>query len=265
MIRLLSTDFDGTLVDHFASPAVSPRLFEMFGALRRCGVLWAVNTGRGLQLTLDGLSEFGFPMDPDYILTNEREVFHRDSRGEWQDYGDWNRRCNAAHDYLFETEAGFVNEMVCYLNKTDGVDAIWENGKPVGVVTKNDSMMEEVVSFLHSIKTPDSLFHYQRNTIFLRFCHAHYSKGTVLGELQRLLEISVEETFAAGDHHNDLSMLDGIYAKWTLATGNAITEVKETVTKAGGFVADKRCSEGVLQGLDYFFKEHKQAPPNLKL
>jgi len=55
MIRLLSTDFDGTLVDHDASPAVSPALYEMLAELRRCGVAWAVNTGRDLEFILHGL------------------------------------------------------------------------------------------------------------------------------------------------------------------------------------------------------------------
>ena len=50
------------------------------------------------------------------------------------------------------------------------------------------------------------------NTVYLRSCHADYHKGAALAELPRLLEIPREETFAAGDHHNDISMLDGRYA-----------------------------------------------------
>jgi hydroxymethylpyrimidine pyrophosphatase-like HAD family hydrolase len=39
MIKLLSTDFDGTLVDHFATPPVVPELFEALAELRSRGVL----------------------------------------------------------------------------------------------------------------------------------------------------------------------------------------------------------------------------------
>ena len=109
MIRLLSTDFDGTLVDHFASPPVAPALFALFADLQRCGALWAVNTGRDLAFALDGLRQFEFPMEPDYILTNEREIFHRNPHGEWQDYGDWNLRCIQAHDRMFQNEARFLD------------------------------------------------------------------------------------------------------------------------------------------------------------
>ena len=115
MIRLLSTDFDGTLVDHFASPPVAPALFELFAELQRCGVFWAVNTGRDLRFALDGLRDFSFPVEPDYILTNEREIFHRNPQGEWQDYGDWNRRCLRAHDRMFQAEAPFLDEMLRFI------------------------------------------------------------------------------------------------------------------------------------------------------
>jgi len=261
MIRLLSTDFDGTLVDHFAVPPVLPALHEIFSKLRQCGVYWAVNTGRGLDLTLDGLREFEFPIEPDYILTNEREVFHRNALGDWQDYGDWNRRCSQAHDRLFQTEAAFVDKVLNFLRVKTNAEPIFEDNRPVGIVAANDEEMDRVVEFLHTARTEDSLFHYQRNTLYLRFCHAHYSKGAALAELCRLTGIGVDETFSAGDHHNDLSMLDGRFARWPAAPGNAIDEVKTAVRNAGGYVAEGRCSEGVVEALEYFLRKHRLAPP----
>ena len=260
MIRLLSTDFDGTLVDHFASPPVAPALFELFAELQRCGVLWAVNTGRDLRFALDGLRQFEFPMEPDYILTNEREIFHRNPHGEWQDYGDWNRRCSLAHDRMFQNEAPFLDEMLRFIRAETRAEPIYENDKPVGLMAQDDAEMDRVIAHLHRVRHPDSLFHYQRNTIYLRFCHAHYSKGAALGELCRLAKISAQETFTAGDHHNDLSMLDGRYARWAAAPCNAIDEVKAAVQKAGGYVAAGRCSEGVVEALRHFFKQNGLDP-----
>lgn len=256
MIRLLSTDFDGTLVEHFASPPVSPALIELLSELRRAGVLWAVNTGRGLDLVLEGLREFAFPIEPDYILTNEREVFHRNENGEWQDYGDWNRRCAEAHAMLFERERHFLDRVLEFLTTETRAKAIYENELPVGVVAVSDEEMDRVVAYLDECRTPESLFHYQRNTIYLRFCHAHYSKGAALEELCRLTGIRAAETFAAGDHFNDISMLDGRYAKWPCAPANAIESVKETVRAAGGYVAQAGFSSGVAEGLRHFLKQH---------
>ena len=260
MIRLLSTDFDGTLVDHFATPPVTPALFELLAGLQRCGVAWAVNTGRDLRFALDGLREFAFPVEPDYILTNEREIFHRNPQGEWQDYGDWNHRCILAHERMFRAEAPFLDEMLRFIRDETAAQTIYENGQPVGLAAQTDAEMDRVIAHLHRARPANSRFHYQRNTIYLRFCHADYSKGAALGELCRLTRITPAETFTAGDHHNDLSMLDGRYAHWPAAPGNAIAEVKEAVQKAGGYVAQSRCSDGVVEALRYFFEEKRLAP-----
>ncbi|MFL6531658.1 MAG: HAD family hydrolase, partial [Chthoniobacterales bacterium] len=108
------------------------------------------------------------------------------------------------------------------------------------------------VEFIDEARAPHPKFHYQRNTIYLRFCHADYHKGAALEELQRLLGISREATFAAGDHHNDVSMLDGRYAAMPACPANAIEEVKDAVRGAGGFVAESCCGSGVYEALRYF-------------
>ncbi|HEX8489982.1 MAG TPA: HAD hydrolase family protein, partial [Chthoniobacterales bacterium] len=95
-------------------------------------------------------------------------------------------------------------------------------------------------------------FHYQRNMVYLRFCHADYHKGAALAELSRLLEIPREEIFAAGDHHNDISMLDGRYAQYPACPANAISAVKQAVTSAGGYVASKTYGAGVHEALLHF-------------
>jgi hydroxymethylpyrimidine pyrophosphatase-like HAD family hydrolase len=91
-----------------------------------------------------------------------------------------------------------------------------------------------------------------RNTIYLRFCHEAYSKGTALGELARLTGIESEEIFAAGDHYNDLPMLDGTFAKWVACPGNAVPAVKRAVTEAGGYVGEGMASFGVVEALRQF-------------
>ena len=77
-------------------------------------------------------------------------------------------------------------------------------------------------------------------------------KGAALAELSRLLEISREEIFAAGDHHNDISMLDGRFAWYPACPANAIPEVKEAVNSAGGYVASKAYGAGVHEALKHF-------------
>src|SRR5256886_10745151 len=66
------------------------------------------------------------------------------------------------------------------------------------------------------------------NTIYLRFCHADYHKGAALAELARLIDVPRENIFAAGDHHNDISMLNGQVAAMPACPANAIEEVKRS-------------------------------------
>jgi hydroxymethylpyrimidine pyrophosphatase-like HAD family hydrolase len=67
-----------------------------------------------------------------------------------------------------------------------------------------------------------------------------------------LLEIPREQIFTAGDHHNDISMLDGQFAKYPACPANAIPEAKEAVRRAGGYVASKAYGAGVHEALLHF-------------
>jgi hydroxymethylpyrimidine pyrophosphatase-like HAD family hydrolase len=73
-----------------------------------------------------------------------------------------------------------------------------------------------------------------------------------LGELCRLEEIATEDVLAAGDHYNDLAMLDGTYAKNTACPGNAIEPVKELVRRTQGYVAGKCWADGVAEALAFY-------------
>ena len=73
-----------------------------------------------------------------------------------------------------------------------------------------------------------------------------------LAELARLLEVPRKNIFAAGDHHNDLSMLDGTFAAMPSCPANAIPEVQNAVRNAGGYVAQKDHGAGVHEALLHF-------------
>lgn len=262
MIKLLSTDFDGTLVHHEAEPPAVPELFELFGAMQKSGVLWAVNTGRDLGHIMHGLMEFGFPIQPDFVLTSERDVFRpRPGKQGWEPFGDWNERCAHAHDELFAAAQPLLAKVLGFLERETRAQAIWENGRAVGLITRDEEEMDRVVAFIEKVREEDlPAFSFQRNTQYLRFCHADYSKGAALGELARLCGISREEIFAVGDHHNDLPMLDGRFARWVACPANSADAVKQTVRAAGGYVARGICSEGVVEALRYFGEGYGLVP-----
>ena len=252
MIKLLSTDFDGTLVDHDGQPPVSPDLFDLLAELRSRGVHWAINTGRELAHIEEGLREFGFPVEPDFVLTAEREVFHRGSGGHWQDFGDWNSRCVQAHNVLFSQATSLLEDIRVFLERHVRAHQIYEGERMIGLATQTDQEMDRVCEFLERERLRVPGFQFMRNTIYVRFCHEDYSKGTALAELGRLTQIAPQEIFAAGDHFNDLPMLDGTHAKWVACPANAVDAVKVAVRRAQGYVARGTCSEGVVEALRHF-------------
>ncbi len=254
-IKLISTDFDGTIVNRVSEPVLDADCMELIQTLQRSGTVWAVNTGRTVDLLEMGLEEFGFSFHPDFILTSEREL-HRPAQDgtKWEAFGDWNQRCAVAHAELFTSADSILHEVVEFVTSETNARIIHENGWPAGFVANSTEEVDRVISFIEAARLRQPLFNYQRNTVYLRFCHVDYHKGAVLGELARLLEIDRAEIFAAGDHHNDISMLDGRVAAMTGCPSNAIPEVKDAVRSAAGYVANRPVGAGIYDALQYFIK-----------
>ncbi|PYI90319.1 MAG: hypothetical protein DME97_17625 [Verrucomicrobia bacterium] len=253
MIRLLSTDFDGTLVAHGSDPVLDRGCMEHIGKLQAAGVVWAINTGRSVDLLQSGLTDLDFPIHPDFILTSERDVFRPSAhRGKWEPYGDWNERVAREHAELFQAAESVLAEVVDFVNRKTRARLLYHSAGLEGLVAENEEELERVVRFIDRARAVHPKFHYQRNTVYLRFCHADYHKGAALAELSRLLEIPPEQIFAAGDHHNDISMLDGRFARYPACPANAIPEVKAAVQSGGGYVASKNHGAGVHEALLHF-------------
>jgi hydroxymethylpyrimidine pyrophosphatase-like HAD family hydrolase len=67
------------------------------------------------------------------------------------------------------------------------------------------------------------------------------------------LGIPSENILAAGDHCNDLPMLDSQHARGIVCPANAVDAVKEKVSRHGGYVAKTNAALGVLEGWNHFF------------
>jgi HAD superfamily hydrolase (TIGR01484 family) len=252
-IRLLSTDFDGTIVSRVSEPILDPACMELIGALQSQGAVWAINTGRSVDLLESGLTDFSFPMRPDFILTSERDIFRpSENGGAWEAYGDWNDRCARDHRELFSASQSVLAEVIDFVNQRTKARLIYESEGPAGLIASSEEEMNRVTEFIEQARAKQPKFNYQRNTVYLRFCHADYHKGAALAELARLIDIPRENIFAAGDHHNDVSMLDGKFAAMPACPANAIPEVKEAVQAAGGYVAQREHGAGVHEALCHF-------------
>ena len=247
-LRLLSLDFDGTMVGPWldGKAAVSEELVRCLAALRKGGALLAINTGRNLALVDQGMELF--PAIPDFALTTEREIFLRTRQG-WEPLSEWNERCYQDHEELYTEAAILLAEIEAYISNERQARSYREHGRMVGLIAQNNDEMDRIVEYLRLKCRRVSSLSFQRNSIYLRFCHAIYHKGSVLRALQTHLGIQPRETFAAGDNFNDLPMLDPEIAHHLACPANSVEEVKEAVRRHGGYVAEQAGGDGVAEAL----------------
>ena len=254
-VRLLSLDFDGTLVSRVSEPVLDTPCMKLIRELQDAGTMWAINTGRSVDLLESGLADFLFPIRPDFILTTERDVFRPGQNGDkWEAFGDWNERCAQDHAELFSLAQPVLAEVIDFVTQKTKARLIYDSERIEGLVAENDEEMERITQFIEQVSTGHPKLDYQRNTVYLRFCHADYHKGAALAELSRLIKVPREEIFAAGDHHNDVSMLDGRFAAMPACPANAINPVKDAVRLARGYVAEREYGAGVHEALLHFTK-----------
>jgi HAD superfamily hydrolase (TIGR01484 family) len=247
-MRLYSLDFDGTMIAPWEGEraTISRSLIEHLNALRRNGAIVAMNTGRTLELVERAL-EF-FPFRPDYALTAEREIYKANGSG-WEPLAEWNEECQESHDQLYRDASALLNDIESYLLSNTQARLHRESGRLVGVIAQDPPEMGGIVTYLDSQRKQVAEFSYQRNGIYLRFCHVRFDKGSVLRGLQEQLRIEPDETFAAGDNYNDLPMLRPEIAKHLACPANSIVEVKTAVRQGGGYVADQIGGEGLVEAL----------------
>ena len=275
-VLLISTDFDGTLVEHGNPAPFSPRLVQILHALRARGVSWVINTGRSLSSLEEGLESNALPIHPDFVITTEREIYRPATYGRgWEDFGPWNERCARLHDELFATAAPLLAQVVSFVEKETAAELQYGRrtrrthhgsaSELAGLIAHDNAEMDRIVALLDTLHARMPKFSYQRNSIYLSFCHADYDKGTALAELGRLIGVAAEATFAIGDHQNDLPMLTGMYARHVACPANSIDEVKRVVRAAGGYVAREGYSAGVIEALRFYCADLGDEPESLPI
>src|SRR6185369_16178747 len=91
-IKLITTDFDGTLFAEFENPPIPEKLQRLIGDLQAQGAKWVINTGRDMSSLMEALGRAGISVEPDYLVLVEREIhFHQDS--QYIALEEWNAGC----------------------------------------------------------------------------------------------------------------------------------------------------------------------------
>lgn len=253
-IKLIATDFDGTLHTDVENPPVPRELEMLIGALQERGVAWVINTGRDLTSLMETLTKAGLSIRPDYVVVVEREIYQL-QQSEYVSVRDWNDRCSQLHAEVFEKVRPHLPEITRWVRDRYSKATVYEDPySPFCLVAEKTRDAEEIHDYLEVFCREVGDLVVMRNDIYARFSHKAYHKGTALAEIARRLNIKPDEIVAAGDHLNDLPMLSTEFARWLVAPVNAIDQVKEAVRRQNGYVSEKHCGYGVAHGISEILK-----------
>jgi hypothetical protein len=115
-IKLISTDFDGTLFAEFENPPIPGKLLQLIGSLQAQGAKWVINTGREMSSLMETLARAGIPIEPDYLVVVEREIhLHRNS--QYIGLEDWNIACTRTHAELFARVQPERPRVIAWINQ----------------------------------------------------------------------------------------------------------------------------------------------------
>jgi HAD superfamily hydrolase (TIGR01484 family) len=250
-IKLISTDFDGTLFAEFENPPIPDVLQRVIADLQLKGAKWAINTGRDMSSLMESLGRAGIKIEPDYLVLVEREIYtHQES--VYVSLEEWNSQCTRAHAELFARVREDVPRLIDWVNERYHARMYEDSYSPFCLIAATNDEADVIHEFLKEYALSIENLTVVRNDIYARFSHSSYNKGTALAELTRRLGFRKEEVFAVGDHLNDLPMLSQKFARWLAAPANAVEEVKDCVRKEGGYVSQLPHGYGVAEAIKYY-------------
>ena len=250
-IKLISTDFDGTLHADHEDPPVPADLQALIAGLQAGAATWVINTGRDLAGLLEAVARAQLRIQPDFVVVVEREIYQREA-ARYVDLVEWNQRCRHLHAVLFARVRQDIPRLTASINRQHQAMVYEDAYSPFCVIAQSNAEMDAIQSFLEEYCKEVPGLAVMRNDVYARFNHADFNKGTALAEIARHVGVGPEATFAAGDHWNDLSMLSRKVAHCLVAPDNAIPVVKESVLRQQGYVSHQPWGHGVARGLEHY-------------
>lgn len=250
-IKLISTDFDGTIFAEFETPPIPPALMELIGSLQAQGAKWVINTGRDMTSLVETLGRAHVHAQPDFLVLVEREIYERQG-GRYVSLKHWNDACTSAHAELFRRVRPDVPGLEAWISARFEATVVEDIYSPLCIIASNNGEMDEIHARLEDYARGISQLTIVRNDVYARLSHANFNKGTALAEITRLMGLNRDQVFVAGDHLNDLPMLSPAFAAFIAAPANAVPAVAQAVKAVGGFQSHLPQGHGVRNALLHF-------------
>lgn len=202
---------------------------------------------------LQGFNESSFPFIPDWVVAREREIHFPNDFGRFIPHMDWNGRCEKDIHKLFKKAKKTLKAIRKEIEEHTGAQYIEIEGEPAGLISRTEEEMEWIVARITPLVAEVPDLGWQRNSIYLRFGHKNYQKGTTLTEVARLYGLSTSHVFAAGDSHNDMEMLSADHSAIAACPMNAVADIRALIESRGGIIANQTAGGGIVEALQQAF------------
>src|SRR5215218_9520028 len=151
-IKLISTDFDGTLHAEHEDPPVPHDLQELISSLQVRGAKWVINTGRDLGSLMETLGRAHLRIKPDYVVVVEREIYcHQETR--FVELVEWNNTCRATHTELFERVSRDVPRLAEWVNKESRATVYSDSYSPFCIIADTNAHMDAIQEMMEAYCT----------------------------------------------------------------------------------------------------------------
>ncbi len=247
-IKLISTDFDGTIFAEFENPPIAPRFQELIAEFQARGGKWVINTGRDMSGLMEALGRSRISIEPDFLVLVEREI-HRHDGVRYVGLDEWNAECARAHAEIFARVRLDLPRLREWVNARFHAKVYEDPYSPFCLIAGNNGDADVIHAYIEDYARSVPNLTVVRNDVYARFSHVAFNKGTALAELTRRLNLTAADVFTAGDHLNDLPMLSQTYARWLATPSNAIEQVKAVVRRENGYVSELPHGHGVAEAL----------------
>lgn len=231
MIRFVVSDVDGTLLQD-ENTEVSERILEQIPELKEKGILFGVASGRNY----DELKKLFVPVKNDILyITNNGAVVIFDDEVVFKSIVERRLALDIIKDACSQEECNvFVTgEMSSYITKKDMAFSnmmknrykydcieveefykIREDITKISVHVKG-GVTQEMVDYFYK-KWGDKAQITISGQEWIDFMALYVNKGNAVAMIQRLYDISIEDTMTFGDNYNDIEMFAQSYFSYAM-------------------------------------------------
>ncbi len=178
-IKLISTDFDGTLFAEFESPPIPQNLQQLIGELQAGGAKWIINTGRDMSSLMESLARAGISIEPDYLVLVEREIhLHKDS--QYLGLEDWNSACSRSHAELFARVQADLPRIIAWINARFHARIYEDAYSPFCLIAGNNGDADAIHDYLTEYSRSVPHLAVVRNDVYARFRATRWKRSRIL-------------------------------------------------------------------------------------